>query len=71
MDITHNQINGSIDAIEVLVAKGQPYAKANKERQGRAVLRDMREKQSQPPLFKDIWLYFKMWVRNLFRGKEE
>jgi hypothetical protein len=67
MDITHNQINASIAEMERISAKGQPYAKANKERQVRAVLRTMRAEQAKQPLLKDIWCYFKMWIKNLWK----
>lgn len=66
MDITHNQINASIAEMERIASKGQPYAKRNKEKQVRAVLREMREKQGQPPLFKDVWCYFKMRLKRRF-----
>lgn len=63
MDITHNQINASIAEMERIRAKGQPYAKANKERQVRAVLRKMRVDQAKTILFGEVWGYFKQWVK--------
>ena len=63
MDITHNQINASIAEMERISAKGQPYAKRNKERRVRAVLRDMRSKQLMAPRLLDILVYIKIWLR--------
>ena len=63
MDITHNQINASIAEMEHISAKGQPYAKRNKERRVRAVLRQMREDQRQVPFLKEVWFYFWLWLR--------
>ena len=45
MDITHNEINNAISDMEFIVRKGQPFAKANKDRRIRAVLRLMRKEQ--------------------------
>lgn len=68
MDITHNEINNAILNMELLVAKGQPFAKANKERQIRAVLRDMRKQQGISPTVRDIWAYIKIWVISKLKG---
>ena len=62
MDTTHNHFNYSIDAIEKIVSKGQPFAKANKDRKIRNILRDMRAKQKIPPSFKEVLFYFKEWL---------
>lgn len=71
MDITHNAINNAILDMEVIVAKGQPFAKANKDRRIRAVLREMRKQQHIPPALKDLWIYLKMWLvaksKNIYR----
>ena len=61
MDITHNKINSAISEMENVVSKGQPFAKANKERHIRAVLRTMLSEQLKPPTIKEIWFYFRMW----------
>ena len=62
MNITHNQINNAILTMEAIVSKGQPFAKHNKDRRIRAVLRDMRKSQGTPPMLRDVWFYVKMWV---------
>lgn len=62
MDITHNEINNAILTMETLVAKGQPFAKHNKDRRIRAILRDMRKKQAIPATLKDIYFYIKFWL---------
>ena len=62
MDVTHNEINSSIAEMERISAKGQPYAKANKEREVRAVCRTMRAEQNKPILLKEVWYYFKVWI---------
>jgi len=63
MDITHNKINDAILDMQFIVAKGQQGAKYNKNRRIRAVLRNMRDNQAVPPTLKDVWFYFKMWIK--------
>ncbi len=63
MDITHNKINNAIAEMERLVSKGQTYSKWNKERQLRAVLRDMRVQQKIPLVFREVCFYFWLWVK--------
>jgi len=62
MKITHNKINDAISDMESLVSKGQPFAKRNKERKIRAVLRNMKSEQSKI-ILKDIWCYIKLWIK--------
>ena len=64
MDITHNEINNAISGMEFIVRKGQPFAKANKDRRIRAVLRLMRKEQGTAPTARDIGTYIKIWVIN-------
>jgi len=64
MEITHNEINRAISEMDAIVSKGQPFAKRNKERQIRAVLREMRNTQTKPPVFKEVKFYTKMWLIN-------
>jgi hypothetical protein len=49
--------------MQFIVAKGQQGAKYNKNRRIRAVLRDMQENMAVPPALKDVWFYFKMWIK--------
>ena len=63
MEITHNKINGSIRGMESIVSKGQPFAKRNKDKRIRAVLREMRVDQTTIPTLKEVWFYFRMWLR--------
>lgn len=63
MQITHNKINNAISTMESIVAKGQPFAKANKDKRIRAVLRDMQADQAIRPKLKEVWFYFRMWLR--------
>jgi len=51
----------TLDNIEKIVVKGQPFAKRNKERKIRAELRDLRILESNV-LFADVWDIFKAWV---------
>ena len=62
MKITHNNLNDAISEMEQIVAKGQRFAKWNKDRRIRAVLRKMRAEQAKGPAFRHLWFYFKMWV---------
>lgn len=62
MKITHNELNNAISEMEQILAKGQPFAKRNKEKRIREVLRKMRIEQSTDPTLKNIWFYFKMWM---------
>ena len=64
MEIIHNEINNLINAMQLIVAKGQPFAKRNKERRIRAVLRDMWKTQETPPTVHDILFYVKMWIKS-------
>lgn len=64
--IIHNQISDNIFELENIVAKGQPFAKRNKERHIRAVLRDMRKNQEIPPTVRDLFFYVKMWLKSKF-----
>lgn len=70
MEITHNNLNSSIAEMGIVVSKGQPFAKRNKERRIRAILRTMWEKQDKPPTtFKNVWFYFKLWIKEKFKRK--
>ena len=51
----------TLDNIEKIIVKGQPFAKRNKERKIRAELRDLRILESNV-LFADVWDIFKAWV---------
>jgi len=62
MYITHNDFNAAIADMEDIVRKGQPFAKRNKDRRIRTILRDMRMKQLKPIIFKEVWFYFKFWL---------
>lgn len=62
MFTTHNKIDKAIEAMEEVVAKGQPFAKANKDRRIREILRWMRIEQERPVLLKEVWFYFKRWL---------
>ncbi len=68
MKITHNKINAAISEMEQVVVKGQRFAKRNKEKRIRHVLRVMRLEQEKPPTLKDLWFYFKVWVRSKYVG---
>ena len=61
MEITHNNLNGAIQDMEVVVNKGQPFAKRNKERRIRAILREMKAEQTKPITLRDVWFYVKFW----------
>ena len=63
MDLIHNSLNDSIWNMEQVVNKGQPFAKRNKDRRIREILRTMRAEQDKPPLFNNVWFYFKLWAR--------
>ena len=63
MEIIHNDLNQAILSMVTIVAKGQPFAKRNKERRIRATLKDMRERQTLAPQLKDVWFYFKLWLK--------
>lgn len=60
---THNKIDKAIEAMEERVAEGQPFAKANKDRRIRETLRWLRIEQARPIIFKEVWCYFRMWLR--------
>lgn len=62
MEITHNKLNNYILEMEQVVAKGQPFAKRNKERRVRQVLRQMRVEQDSQISFSDVIFYFFMWL---------
>ena len=66
MKITHNEINRAIEAMKAIVAKGQPFAKRNKDRRIRGVLRDMEIAQLQVITLQEIWIYVKMWLKGRF-----
>ena len=68
MEATHNNLNDAIAEMERITDKGQPFAKRNKVRQIRAVLRDMRMEQRRPPVLKDAWAYFVLWMFT-YKGK--
>jgi hypothetical protein len=68
MKLIHNDINTSISEMENIVRKGVPFAKRNKDRRIRKVLRDMRSRQTVPPQFKDIRFYFKIWITNYIKS---
>jgi len=59
---THNKIDRAIEAMEEIVAKGQPFAKANKDRRIREILWWLRVEQKRPIIFKEVWFYFKQWL---------
>ena len=63
MEITHNEINNLISKMEQILLKGQPFAKRNKERRIRKILVDMRLSQNGSLTIKDVWFYFKKWMR--------
>ena len=67
MEITHNEINGLISKMEHIVSKGQPFAKRNKNRAIRAVLKDMKSTQTSSPTIKEVWFYFFKWMRNIIK----
>lgn len=69
MLLIHNQLNQNIAELGRVVAKGQPLAKHNKDRRIRKVLWDMRASQETPPTMRDLWFYWKMWVRSKFARK--
>ncbi len=69
MEIIHNNLNGSIGEMEQVVSKGQPFAKRNKERRIRAILRTMWEEQHKPPTFDNVWFYFKLWAKEKLKKK--
>ena len=62
MNTTHNRINQAIAEMERITAKGQPFAKINKDREIRSVLRDMRTEQRRSPTIKDVLFYFRLWL---------
>ena len=62
MNVTHSHINKEIAVMEAIVSKGQPYAKRNKDRQIRSVLRNMRIEQRKAITLKNVWFYFKLWL---------
>jgi len=68
---THNKIDRAIEAMEEIVAKGQPFAKANKDRRIREVLWWLRVEQKRPIIFKEVWFYFWMWIKLKLRGSSE
>ena len=70
MEATHNNLNDAITEMERLVDKGQPLSKRNKVREIRATLRDMRMEQRRPPVLKDVWVYFILWLFT-YKGKEK
>ena len=55
----------TLDNIEKIVVKGQPFAKRNKERKIRAELRGLRMLESNL-LFSDVWDMFKAWIVQRF-----
>ena len=63
MEITHNNLNGAIDSMNLIVAKGQPFAKRNKDRRIRSTLRQMGAEQAKPITFKEVWFYFRLWIK--------
>jgi hypothetical protein len=63
MGIAHNDINEAINTMATLVNKGVPGAKKAKMRQLRAVILAMEERQQQRLTFKDVWFYFKRWLK--------
>lgn len=63
MELTHNKINNAISFIEGVVAKGQPFAKRNKERRIRAALGWMRKEQEDPITLAEVWFYFVRWLK--------
>jgi len=70
--ITHNNIDAAIGKMEVIVSKGQPFAKRSKARRIRSVLRDMRLEQTRPIKLKEVWFYFQEWLfYNLARIEKE
>lgn len=69
MEPIHNKLNNSVQTMGAIVQKGVPFAKRNKDRRIRAVLREMKLKQLEPPKFEDVWFYFKVWLANIW-GKE-
>jgi len=61
MRIIHNKINLAISEMEEITSKGQPFAKRNKERRIREVLRRMRGEQEVPPGFREVFFYLRMY----------
>ena len=57
----------TLDNIERTVAKGQPFAKRNKERKIRAELRGLRMLENNL-LFGDVWDMFKAWAAQKFNA---
>ena len=68
---THNKIDKAIAAMEEMVDKGQPWAKANKDRRIRETLRWLRIEQKRPIILKKVWFYFQMWLKNKFRSSNK
>jgi len=64
---THNKIDRAIEAMEEIVAKGQPFAKANKDRRIREILWWLRVEQKRPIILKEVWFYFWMWLKSKFK----
>ena len=62
MDLIHKRLNNLVGDMEQVVRKGVPFAKRNKDRRVRAILRSMRAKQAEPPKFADVWFYFRSWL---------
>ena len=56
----------TLDNIEKILPKGQPFAKRNKERKIRAELRGLRVLESNL-LFGDVWDMFKAWGVQKFK----
>ena len=62
MEITHNKLNNANSLMEGIVAKGQPFAKRNKDRRLRATLGWMKKTQEDPITFSEVWFYFRLWI---------
>ena len=68
---THNKIDRAREAMEEIVAKGQPFAKANKDRRIREILWWLRVEQKRPIILKEVWFYFWMWLKSKFKSSNK
>lgn len=67
MRVTHNKLNEAIVDMEFIVRKGQPFAKANKDRNIRAALRWMRREQAKAITLEEVLFYFWLWIKSKFK----
>jgi len=61
-----NVIADVVGQLEYIVAKGQPRAKANRERKLRVRVQNLRTLEQMPPNFEDVCFVVWAWIKSWF-----